>query len=162
MDAWGVGRRWDARTVDGDDVLDEHVAARAVERDASTGSRIRLPPAGDVHRVVDVEERRDLTRGNQSHRVLIETAVALHGRRRAKRSTAEILDVIAFHDRRVGIEEEAPVGLVTPEERFQSRPGVVPEFEEGEPPVTDLLSEDADRAVLAQEGLERNPRDTPR
>ena len=122
-----------------------------------TPTRGADPPVAPRRRSSDSRRRRRSAPDsrNQPHRVLIEPAEALHRSRRAELAAAQILDVVALHDRRVGVEEEAPVRLVAPEQRFRSRAGVIAEIEEGEPPVADLLPEHADRVVLAEERLER-------
>ena len=65
-----------------------------------------------------------------------------------------ILDVVAFHVRRVRIEEEAPVRLVAAEQLLRVR-GAVPELQEREPAVAALLAHQAERVVLAEEPLPR-------
>src|SRR5687767_9568337 len=59
-------------TVDGDDVLDQHIAPGAVERDADVRTGVAILGLRHVGRAVDIEERRHFARRDQSHRILIE------------------------------------------------------------------------------------------
>ena len=76
--------------MDGDDVLDEHVAARAIESHTNLGTILGIPVGRDVDRILHIEERWHLTRRHQTHGVLIEQAVSLDRRDGAERAAAEI------------------------------------------------------------------------
>ena len=110
VDARRLRRGRHARAVNRDDVVDQHVAARAVEGHAGLRRGVLRLLLRHVDRALHVEEGRNLRRRHQAHRVLIEQAVAADGAGGAERAAAEILDVVAFHDRRVRVHEEAPVG----------------------------------------------------
>ena len=126
------------------------------------GRRFGRAHGRHVHRALDIEERWNGTVRDEAHGVLIEQAVALHGADGPERSAAKILDVVALHDRRVRIEEEAPVREVAPEQRVGPLSRVVAELEKREPAVAGLLPDQAERVVLAEEFLRRVVRDTCR
>ena len=139
-----------------DDVLDQHVAAGAVEGHADLGRRVLgFCDVDMLVGILDVEERRHLRHADEAHRVLIEQAVAPHRGGGSERAAAEILDVVAFHHRRVGVHEEAPVRLVAPEQLV----GAAARCGRGTPRTRAsdgrLLPEHAQRVVLAEESLRR-------
>ena len=86
------------------------------------GADSRCAVDREVGRILDVEERRHLDVADEPHRVLVQQAVAAHRADGPERSAAEILDVVAFHHRRVGVEEEAPVRLVAAEQQVGAAP----------------------------------------
>ena len=73
------------------------------------------------------------------------------GADRAERAAAEILDVVAFHHRRVGVHEEAPVRLIAAEQLLGALAGRGRGSRRREPAMADFLPEHAQRVVLAEE-----------
>ncbi len=142
--------RGDARAVGNDDVLDEDVAARAVEGDVE--SRRRFPAHGRrrIHRAFDIEKRRHLGLPHQPHRIQIQAAVRRHGADGPKRATAKIPDVVPLHHGGIRVVEKAPVRQRASEEFVRYLPAMVAEGEKCQPAVGDLMREHRQRAPLPQ------------
>ena len=138
-----------------DHVLDAHFALRAIERHADVWCILGLCVRDHIGGRFHVEERRHLRGAHQPHRVLVQQAEAADGAHSAEGAATKRLDVVAFHERGIRVEEEAPMGLIAAEQRARALAVGVAETEERQPPVAAFLTEQADCRVLSEEPLRR-------
>ena len=125
-----------------------------------TIGRILAVALGD--RRVDEEPARHLGLGGEAHRVQIEPAVFLGGRGGAKRAAAQVLDLVAFHHRSVGVHEEAPMRELAAEQLIRDRAIGVAKHQSRQPAMAGLVREDAEGAALAEHFLRPARRGTSR
>ena len=103
-----------ARAIRGDNIVDENVPPRSVERNSNF--RIAAGRFQSAGRILDKKHVRHILFADKTYGVLIQAVVRRCGADRPERSTSPVFDVVPFHDGAVGIEKEAPVRLVPPEQ----------------------------------------------
>ena len=143
-----------ARTFGGDDIPDRDTPAKPAELHAALRASTGVCVACSL-RLLDEKARCDLLGRSQAHDVLIEFSEAQDRRAGDETRTGAgtlVEDVVAFHDRGLGVEEETPVRPVPSEKRVRELVGDgVEKLRVDAPAVAGLLSHDGQRVVLAND-----------